>query len=80
MWDDTNYDDTFAPEPGWPEETDGFEESLYREEQQSPSRSRQEDRYAREREEWTRFVLEINNVIPGPLNDPRLFEDNDSMW
>lgn len=80
MWDDTNYDDTFAAEPDWPEETDGFEEPLYREEQQPPSRSRQEDRYAREQEEWTRFVLEINNVIPGPLNDPRLFEDNDSMW
>lgn len=66
MWNETEYDDDFAPEE------DPFQA-------QQEAQRRREETEARQREEWDRFVLEINNVIPGPLNDPRLFEE-DSLW
>lgn len=34
----------------------------------------QDDRDA-EREERERVILELVNAIPGPLNDPRLFDE-----
>lgn len=47
--------------------------------QAAEEKRRQEEAARREREEWTNFVLECNNIIPGPMNDPRLFEE-DSWW
>lgn len=33
-----------------------------------------------ERNEEDRIFLELCNVIPGPFNDPRYFDDNGDQW
>lgn len=86
MWDEEKYDEEILGSeyyreedcPEDEEEEDWQEDDCHEEEPQVAPPS-QEDADARAREEWDRFVLEINNVIPGPLNDPRLFEE-DSLW
>ncbi len=49
-----------------------------------PIPSPEEEERRREEEAWQeehrRFVLEINNIIPGPLNDPRLLEEEETGW
>lgn len=84
MWDEEKYDEEIlGSEYYWEEdcaeEEDRQEEEDCPEEEPQAAPLSQEDADARAREEWDRFVLEINNVIPGPLNDPRLFEE-DSLW
>lgn len=66
MWNEYGYDDDFELEG------DEYQVELAA----AKAQRRQEETARREREEWDHFVLEINNVIPGPLNDPRLFEEN----
>lgn len=88
MWDEEKYDEEilgseYCREEDCSEEEE--EEEDWQGEDDCPEEEPQavppspEDTDARAREEWERFVLEINNVIPGPLNDPRLFEE-DSLW
>ncbi len=85
MWDEAKYDDDIPIfEDDWEEdcteeEEDWQEEDDCPEEEPQAAPPSREDEDARAREEWDHFVLEINNVIPGPLNDPRLFEE-DSLW
>lgn len=84
MWDEAKYDEEILGsgsywEEDCTEEEDRQEEDDCPEEEPQAAPPPQEDADARAREEWDRFVLEINNVIPGPLNDPRLFEE-DSLW
>ena len=67
MWSEYGYNDDFE------------EDERLAGQSADQARFRQEEAARREREEWDHFVLEINNVIPGPLNDPRLFEE-DGLW